>query len=251
MRDGNHPDYASGDVPVEELGHAELSNSRWFTRGWTLQELIAPAKLVFFDATWNQLGTKDNLLRSLWQITKIDPPALATRAVLSEYVIARKMAWAAGRETTRIEDRAYSLFGLFGVNMPLLYEEGEQAFIRFQEEIVRRSTDHSIFAWSTLDPLPENSNDVDLLFARSPRHFSNCRKMVRWTSNLFDEEFHVTNRGITFGGLLCVETKEDFFAVLNCRYEDDFSGVLALRLCNTGESVVLQDADIKKDPWEK
>ncbi|KAI5992016.1 hypothetical protein F5J12DRAFT_461928 [Pisolithus orientalis] len=62
------------------------------------------------------------------------------------------MSWAADRKTTRVEDRAYSLMGLFGVNMPMLYGEGEKAFQRLQLEIIRTSSNHSIFAWNPHRP---------------------------------------------------------------------------------------------------
>ncbi|KAF2167935.1 hypothetical protein M409DRAFT_36518 [Zasmidium cellare ATCC 36951] len=175
-------------------GHDALARSRWFTRGWTLQELIAPTKVIFYNGVWQELGRRDTLLRTLWHITKIDPSVLVDRKKLSGVVVARKMSWAAHRATTRLEDRAYSLLGIFGVNMPLLYGEGERAFIRLQEEIIKTSTDHSIFAWSSLNPRPHDDDELDLLFAKSPRDFSHCIMMVRWTPGHLDEEFHLRNR---------------------------------------------------------
>ena len=119
--------------------------SEWFTRGWTLQELIAPSALVFLDQTWGEIGSKLTLSLQISRITYI-PEVILRGGDLSLACVAEKMSWASRRETTRVEDKAYCLMGLFGVNMPLLYGEGENAFLRLQEEILRISDDYSIFA---------------------------------------------------------------------------------------------------------
>ncbi|KAF2168396.1 hypothetical protein M409DRAFT_36388, partial [Zasmidium cellare ATCC 36951] len=124
-----------------------LAKSRWFTRGWTLQELIAPSKVLFFSTHWRQIGSKHDLAICLAEITGIHLPVLRSSGVLGKYSGAQRMSWAAHRETTRPEDRAYSLLGLFDINMPLLYGEGEKAFARLQQEIIKSSEDHSIFLW--------------------------------------------------------------------------------------------------------
>jgi hypothetical protein len=108
----------------------DISGSRWFTRGWTLQELIAPRNVVFFTSKWELIGTKKSLVCSLASITGIDTRTLLDPTTLSSASVARRMSWAAKRQTTRIEDVAYCLMGIFDVNMPLLYGEGEKAFIR-------------------------------------------------------------------------------------------------------------------------
>ncbi|KAI0703373.1 heterokaryon incompatibility protein-domain-containing protein, partial [Cerioporus squamosus] len=124
-----------------------FSRSKWFTRGWTLQELIAPASLMFLSRDWRTLGTKYDLADLLEAITGIDAPVLRHETQLASISIARRMSWAARRQTTRAEDCAYSLMGLFGIHMPTIYGEGTKAFIRLQQEIIRHSPDHSIFAW--------------------------------------------------------------------------------------------------------
>ncbi|KAI6002305.1 hypothetical protein F5J12DRAFT_906395 [Pisolithus orientalis] len=101
----------------------------WFSRGWTLQELVAPKEAEFFNKSWVSIGIKQDLTSLLEDITRI--PEKSVRAV------AHIMSWAADRKTTRVEDRAYSLLGLFGVNMPMLYGEGSKAFQRLQLEIIR------------------------------------------------------------------------------------------------------------------
>ncbi|KAH0438169.1 ankyrin repeat-containing protein [Colletotrichum camelliae] len=123
-----------------------FERSRWFTRGWTLQELIAPTDLVFFDKEWRLIETKVNLASRISVTTKVDEVTLIS-GDWSGASIARRMSWAATRETRRLEDIAYCLFGLFDVHMPLLYGEGSRAFIRLQEEILRQSNDYSLFAW--------------------------------------------------------------------------------------------------------
>jgi hypothetical protein len=128
------------------LDSSSFRKSRWFTRGWTLQELIAPVHMVFLSKDWNHLGDKQDLLGLLSDITSINHNVLLDGNRRSDISIARKMSWAAKRTTTRVEDRAYSLLGIFDVNMPLLYGEGWKAFTRLQEEILKKSDDESLFA---------------------------------------------------------------------------------------------------------
>ncbi|KAI6022051.1 heterokaryon incompatibility protein-domain-containing protein, partial [Pisolithus marmoratus] len=125
----------------------------WFSRGWTLQELIAPKEVEFFNKNWVSIGTKQELTSTLEEITRIPSKVLRDGQVLSTEpwrrpCVAQVMSWAADRTTSRVEDRAYSLLGLFDVNIPLLYGEGSKAFQRLQLEIIRVSSDHSIFAWN-------------------------------------------------------------------------------------------------------
>ena len=127
---------------------SEFSECRWFTRGWTLQELIAPSTVIFFDQKWQEIGTKSSLRQPISEITGI-PDSILLGDDLERASIAQRMSWASGRESTRVEDGAYCLMGIFFVNMPLLYGEGERAFIRLQEEIIRVSDDHSLFAWES------------------------------------------------------------------------------------------------------
>ncbi|KAF2442324.1 HET-domain-containing protein, partial [Karstenula rhodostoma CBS 690.94] len=133
----------TGFVPFEEA----LPQCRWFTRGWTLQELIGPQNLFFYDREWNVQGHKSQLGHILKGITGIRISILRGLADLSTIAVAEKMSWAAHRQTTRIEDTAYCLLGLFDINIPLLYGEEEKAFVRLQEEIIKTTNDRSIFAW--------------------------------------------------------------------------------------------------------
>src|SRR6266480_713025 len=135
------------DLPASASLNVALQNCRWFTRGWTLQELIAPGIIFFFDQEWNNRGTKRELVEDLSRITGINTKILLHAQRLSSVAVAQKMSWAANRKTTRVEDAAYCLLGIFNVNMPLLYGEEEKAFRRLQEEIIRSTSDFSIFAW--------------------------------------------------------------------------------------------------------
>lgn len=151
----------------------QFAKSRWFTRGWTLQELIAPSSLIFYNASWNELGTKSSLQQLITDITAI-PAAVICGQKLENLSVAQRMAWASKRQITRIEDLAYCLLGIFDINMPMLYGEGERAFIRLQEEIIKNFGDHSIFAWKTIADDPS----IQGLLAPHPSLFAESAGIV-------------------------------------------------------------------------
>ena len=166
-----------------------LRKSRWNKRGWTLQKLIAPASLIFLSRDWKPLGSRADLADLLEEITRI-PRRIFTRATRpSDYSIGTRMHWASERQTTRLEDEAYCLMGLFGVSMPTNYGEGEEAFVRLQHKIMRKNPDLSLFAFgSTLPHGNLNGHGMTLrpgvtvlvsdkfLLAASPREFHfGCR----------------------------------------------------------------------------
>ena len=110
--------------------------SRWFTRGWTLQELIAPASVEFFSVEGERLGDKKSLGRQIYEITGIALQALQG-CPLSYFSVNERMSWATRRETKREEDAVYSLLGVFDIHMPLIYGEGrKKALIRLEKEIM-------------------------------------------------------------------------------------------------------------------
>ncbi|KAH8883340.1 hypothetical protein GQ53DRAFT_699532, partial [Thozetella sp. PMI_491] len=135
---------------VDDVSHdqgSQFCRSEWFARGWTLQELLAPRDLLFFSKSWDLIGSKWGLRKILSSITNI-PERYLCGEPLSGASIAQRMSWAANRVTTRAEDIAYSLLGIFDVNIPPIYGEGgKQAFFRLQEAIMKQSEDQSIFAW--------------------------------------------------------------------------------------------------------
>ncbi|KAI6042385.1 hypothetical protein EDC04DRAFT_1000199 [Pisolithus marmoratus] len=151
----------------------------WFMRGWTLQELIAPKQVKFFNKDWVFLGNKWHLAPALEDITGIPCAVLRHGLTGTRLSVARIISWAADRKTTRVEDRAYSLMGLFGVNMPMLYGEGNKAFQRLQLEIIRTSNDHSIFAWYPQVPRRGSVLAVD------PSDFRHCGNI----RNVYLDEF--------------------------------------------------------------
>ncbi|PVH67344.1 HET-domain-containing protein, partial [Cadophora sp. DSE1049] len=121
--------------------------SRWFTRGWTLQELIAPKSVEFFSKYWELLGSKSSLGTIIHEITGIPDKALQGMS-LSTFSVTERMSWAERRVTTRKEDQAYSLLGIFDVYMPLIYSEGkEHAFKRLREviNVNSRGLDSDVF----------------------------------------------------------------------------------------------------------
>lgn len=128
------------------------SNGKVLTR---FQELIAPVSMQFFteeragSTDWSCLGDRSAMCDRLATITKIDAAILRQRKSVDQASVANRMSWASKRVTTKPEDMAYSLMGLFDVNMPMIYGEGgRKAFLRLQEEIIKTSNDQSIFAWT-------------------------------------------------------------------------------------------------------
>ncbi|EJF58106.1 hypothetical protein DICSQDRAFT_139748 [Dichomitus squalens LYAD-421 SS1] len=177
-------DVPTGPIDVLEQPKSAFQESKWHRRGWTLQELIAPESVMLLSQSWELLGSKADLAPLLESITKVPAPLLRMNTKPSDYCVAARMAWAANRETTRPEDEAYSLMGIFGIFMPALYGEGRNAFLRLQEEIMKRSQDFSIFAWGdlrTLEPheaeplysvgLSPSPPASDGIFAHSPSDF--------------------------------------------------------------------------------
>ena len=225
--------------------NAKLSKSRWFTRGWTLQELIAPAQVRFYDVSWTSIGTKEALSEQLSAITGIGPELLVTskheslEEMLAQVPIARRMSWAAARKTTRIEDMAYCLLGIFGINLPLLYGEGERSFMRLQEEIVKNSNDLSLFAW--LSPQDETSNKLHRycgVFAQRPRDFQASDKLAMVNDLKFIPDFALTNKGLKIRTLLQYDRSEDLHLLeINCRYATRPQETLAIFLKHQGGSV--------------
>ena len=154
-------------APLDGLG--QFGWSRWFDRGWTLQELLAPPHMQFFDYNWDFIDTRQNLSLEIEAATKIDQRYL-NDGRYKEACIAIKMSWMANRTTSKVEDTAYALLGLFGVRMPTDYGEGPAAFIRLQETLIEKyeDQDESIFAWT--DP-------TNQLLERRPASRTNIKKL--------------------------------------------------------------------------
>ncbi|KAH7024897.1 beta transducin-like protein HET-E2C*40 [Microdochium trichocladiopsis] len=113
----------------------EFRRSRWMTRGWTLQELIAPSSVEFFSKEGIRLGDKRSLENLLHEITGVSVDALRGKP-LAEFGIEERLSWLEKRSTKLPEDRAYCMFGIFGIHLPVLYGEGEaEAFFRLHKRI--------------------------------------------------------------------------------------------------------------------
>lgn len=171
------PQTGPGELQTaSEIALNAFETSRWSTRGWTLQELVAPAVCRFYLRDWRLLGEKDEFLQELSVTTGIPIYVLEERRSVSEVSVAERMSWAAHRQTTRVDDLAYCLLGLFDIQMPLLYGEGNKAFVRLQEEILKTTDDYSIFAWRALDA---HSSSYRGLLAHSPLEFRDCHSFER------------------------------------------------------------------------
>ncbi|KAL7906513.1 HET domain-containing protein [Trichoderma velutinum] len=130
-----HGNYDQNDSSPVSSWESSFRKSRWFTRGWTLQELLAPATVEFFSSECAHLGSKESLEKEINEITQIPLDVLRGRR-LSEISIDKRISWSEGRSTTYPEDMAYSLLGIFGVYIPLIYGEGQDnAFTRLRRAI--------------------------------------------------------------------------------------------------------------------
>jgi hypothetical protein len=218
--------------------HPSFRESRWFTRGWTLQELLSPREVLFLGRNWNEIGTRSDLVDEITTATGIPHDAYTA---LEAFSVAQRMSWASKRETTRIEDMAYCLLGVFGVNMPLLYGEGIRAFIRLQEEIIKVSDDESIFVWTVDDEQEEQSLLLKLqdhihretsergfhalpsevtgsgrLLAPRPSCFINCASVQR-DAFIWRRPYSMTHKGLQIMTVLTqTPGSERRFIPLNC-----------------------------------
>ncbi|KAF5501614.1 Vegetative incompatibility protein HET-E-1 [Colletotrichum siamense] len=226
-----------------------LSSSRWFTRGWTLQGLIAPSSIIFYNAQWKALATKTELAEKLERITSIPQAVLESRQLLRTVPVAAKMSWAAHRKTKRIEDRSYSLLGIFDINMPMLYGEGARAFRRLQEEIARETDDLSLFAWQAKERSPDGSLMPSLkqefrgILSRSPEEFVGGPKLRR---NANDEEdvcdFSLANKGVRIDTTF--RKGKNGIYVMNLGLSDSETGAdVCISLVRTA------DGFVRSHPW--
>jgi hypothetical protein len=222
------------DVPSEEDPSSPFSSFRdckWFTRGWTLQELIAPPAIEFYGKNvkgdWTEIGTKLSLQNLISEVTMIPIEVLQTGDV-KDISLAKRMTWASKRETTREEDRAYSLMGLFDVSMPMLYGEGKRAFVRLQEEIMKISNDHSLFAWNAAKKEIRHEEDQGLL-ADSPSDFIHSHRIEPFRPIDGGGDYQMTNRGLRME-VPVVEVDGAPCAVLNCFDESRSNYLLGIGL---------------------
>ena len=210
---------------ADDKGAGDFERSRWFTRGWTLQELLAPHRLFFFDSGWDFVGDKLEWAERIASITAISTDVI-TSGGWEACCVAEKMSWAARRTTTRAEDMAYCLLGLFDVNMPLLYGEGGQkAFIRLQEEILKESEDQSIFAWDAT----ATSDDVVQVgaLATSPAQFRSGGTIEAVPQ--LEHRVVLTAKGVQVHlPIVKLPNDGDEVALLACRYKMDLNSLVGI-----------------------
>ncbi|KAF7525343.1 hypothetical protein G7054_g11128 [Neopestalotiopsis clavispora] len=232
---------------VEKTPNAEvdllsaLQMSRWFTRGWTLQELIAPARLLMFGRSWQFLGELlegSALMDTISQTTGIPSSYLHKDSIYSAS-ISMRMSWAARREVTRAEDMAYCLLGIFNVNMPLLYGEGgDRASVRLQEEIIKINHDQTIFAWEAVPTsglTMHDSEDIGIL-ATSPGAFRRSGKLVPSVpdANSMPNAFEMTHLGLSICLPFWQGRKDgEFLGLLGCHEADEPGKRIALRFSSS------------------
>ncbi|CAJ2501622.1 Uu.00g044750.m01.CDS01 [Anthostomella pinea] len=217
------------DVSAQDDVESSMRKSRWFTRGWTLQELLAPSRLVYYDGNWLPLGSGTEKRTLVLQITGIPESYLSDELSeelsderFNEYIdikdlsrasIAQRMSWLSRRQTTRVEDMAYCMLGIFDLNMPLLYGEGSKAFLRLQEELIRVSNDHTIFCWNWIESIVPP--DWASMLSPAPAVFEGCGHFVPAESDSIST-FSMTNSGLSIQ-LGSVDAAGYVFVILNAR----------------------------------
>lgn len=226
------------DVSLENGVMKEFGHSEWFSRGWTLQELLAPRHIIFLDADFNVLGSKKSLAVEIEAATGICTSIVTSHTSVYDESVATRMSWAAHRTTARSEDIAYCLLGIFNISMPLLYGEGFTAFKRLQEEIIRSSDDETIFAHT------HASHNSPSALAHHPRNFLRHRKVIRGLPVRFLDSavgissYTVTNKGVQMRPPFIPLSIDSFerAILLNCHFEgDDYPVIVPIASIGTGE----------------
>ncbi|KAL7805241.1 hypothetical protein V8C44DRAFT_341237 [Trichoderma aethiopicum] len=234
-----------GDENPSEKG-SKFQRSRWFQRGWTLQELLAPRKMRFYGTApdgvpdWQLLGTKASLRKIIASITGIAHEYLWGIAGLDQASIAQRMSWAANRDTKRKEDLAYCLLGIFDITMPMIYGEGgEQAFFRLQEQIMKKRRDDSILAWG----LQKNGRSDDestvndysaatagRILAKAPAEFAGSGHIVHREHSLTFTSSVDMSGGIIQAYMPLLWNPTGLVGLLSCGPEDNDDQVVGVPL---------------------
>lgn len=226
--------YLSDVTKSDGIGQtlSELQESQWFTRGWTLQELLAPKDLMLLDKNWTELGTRSHLLANVAKAAGIAEKRLERRwsNEASGVSVAERFSWAACRNTTRVEDGTYCLLGLLGQNMPLLYGERNKAFLRLQLEIIRSSNDESVFVWQN-----GRTNRMGLI-ARSPWKFASKYSTQKGEFSKIEglqrPPYAITNQGLQLRVPAKLPERSRFLLPLNCQHYEgaELKGAYAILL---------------------
>ncbi|KID79353.1 Vegetative incompatibility protein HET-E-1 [Metarhizium brunneum] len=195
----NLNDIACPDSLAYEALHSDFIKARWFSRGWTLQELLAPHYLVFVDREWRRIGSRETWASEIKEASSIEARHLTSfrPTDFQSCSIAMRLSWASRRVTTVQEDETYSLLGLFGVSLPLIYGEGRwRAFNRLQRELITVYNDDSIFAWTVEQPTVsgQSNNSGWGILASSSEQFRGASEIE--SLGHFSSSFSMTNRGL-------------------------------------------------------
>ncbi|KAM0554138.1 hypothetical protein ACHAPJ_006937 [Fusarium lateritium] len=226
-------DVPPGDDPCD--AGSKFHTSRWFQRGWTLQELLAPKDLRFYNREWIWIGSKEDMPDEIEAVTGISRQYLLGWQDFRQASVAQRMSWMAKRQTSKKDDKAYCLLGIFDVAIPMIYGASDQAFCRLQREIMKKTGDHSILAWD-LD-IPENlaEDSTDVLsagtLATAPSDFANCRNII----SRAQEPTHLDTLGTHSGCLLIhlplhTTSTGKIYGLLSCGPEGDAEHVVGLPL---------------------
>ncbi|KAK0648989.1 hypothetical protein B0T16DRAFT_409230 [Cercophora newfieldiana] len=213
--------------------------SRWFRRGWTLQELLAPEVLQFYNSEWGLIGTKEDYSHEIEVITGIPRQFLLGWDDFRQASVAQRMSWVATRETTRTEDMAYCLLGIFDITMPMIYGEGTRSLRRLQQEIIRVSRDHSILAWGLGLAATETANQpTDTVsggaLTTTPAEFARCGNVVPKKVDAVT----AIDLELVAGGCLSVQISlhtaptGDLYGLLSCGPENNPTQVVGIPLHN-------------------
>lgn len=215
-----------------------FKSCRWFYRGWTLQELLAPKKLIFYSTDWTWVAALRGVPDMVSEITHIPTGVLLHERPLQAFSIATRMSWASQRQTKKVEDVAYSLLGIFDVNMTMQYGERDKAFTRLQEELIKSSTDQSIFLWpkQRTESLPSSHIETfrGALLASSPADFADSDEMLpvgNITYHRINSIHQWANGRLRLDTeLVNLREKDCYAAVLNCHEQGKPERFVALRL---------------------
>lgn len=205
----------------------QLPTTDWFTRGFTLQELLAPSKVSFYNKDLTFVGSRSKCAVQIEALTGISKDYLTGHKPLKDACIAQKMSWASKRQTTRYEDHVYCLLGIFDVNMALLYGEGVQkAFRRLQEHILANSTDDSIFAWWITTDRPNGG-----LLAETPSDCAQSSEVVRNNGRPSINPYQMTSKGVQLDVFLAVYMNVSIGLLhLTCEVQDSSGAVLPVMI---------------------
>ncbi|KAH8881382.1 hypothetical protein GQ53DRAFT_888401 [Thozetella sp. PMI_491] len=222
---------------------------RYWKRVWMLQELIAPARVEFYDAEGEHRGSKTstNLLPLLSNITGIPSRVLIDSDALRDCSLGLRISWAADLVSSRQEDVAYALVGITGVSLSVRYGEGaERAFLRLQEEILQDTRDGSIFGWCSSDGQTARG-----LLAKSPSEFGQFATHESWQHPWnFDGEVRFSSKGIQIHGSVIKNGHELVLDVGRTTWRADSNEAMGVYLYEwDGIHVRIQPDSIIHIPW--